>query len=46
MAMRSQSDRFTGTFSADRNTITGQWEQLQGSTWQAWMDTTLTRQVK
>ena len=45
-AMRSESDRFTGTFSADRNTITGHWEQLQGTTWQAWMDITLTRQVK
>lgn len=45
-AMHSESDRFTGTFSADGNTITGHWEQRQGSMWQPWMDITLTRQAR
>jgi hypothetical protein len=41
--MRSEADRFTGTFSADGGTITGHWEQLRGSVWEPWMDITLTR---
>jgi hypothetical protein len=42
--MRSQTDRFTGRFSADGNTVTGRWEQLDDQkTWQPWMDVTLTR---
>jgi hypothetical protein len=44
--MRSKGDRFTGTFSDDRNTITGQWESLDDdSSWRPWMDITLTKQV-
>jgi uncharacterized protein DUF1579 len=43
--MRSHTDRFTGTFSADRTTITGHWEQRAGdATWRPWMDITLTKQ--
>lgn len=43
-SMRSQTDRFTGRFSADGNTVTGHWEQLDDQkTWQPWMDVTLTR---
>jgi len=43
--MRSQTDRFTGTFSDDRTTIVGHWEQRDSDpTWRAWMDITLTRQ--
>ena len=43
--MRSATDRFTGTFSDDRDTITGHWDQLddEGS-WQPWMEITLTKQ--
>jgi Protein of unknown function (DUF1579) len=42
--MRSATDRFTGTFRADGNTITGHWELLEdGSAWRPWMDTTLTK---
>jgi catechol 2,3-dioxygenase-like lactoylglutathione lyase family enzyme len=43
--MRSKADRFTGTFSDDGNSITGHWELHDGSTWRAWMDISLTRQV-
>jgi hypothetical protein len=43
--MRSERDRFTGTFSLDRRVITGHWEALDdASTWQPWMDITLTRE--
>jgi Protein of unknown function (DUF1579) len=42
--MRSPTDRFTGTFSDDGNTITGHWEQLDDEKkWQPWMDIMLTR---
>ena len=42
--MRSQSDRFTGTFSEDGNQIVGHWEQLDDQKhWRPWMDITLTR---
>jgi uncharacterized protein DUF1579 len=42
--MRSETTRFTGSFSADGNTITGHWESLDdGSDWQPWMDITLTK---
>jgi hypothetical protein len=44
--MRSDADRFTGTFSEDGNTITGHWEQLDDEgNWQPWMDITLTREL-
>lgn len=42
--MRSNANRFTGTFSDDGNSITGHWELLEGSGWRPWMDITLTRQ--
>lgn len=43
--MRSETTRFTGTFSDDGNLITGFWELLEdGSDWQPWMDITLTKQ--
>jgi uncharacterized protein DUF1579 len=43
--MRSETTRFTGMFSADGNTIAGHWEQTHdGSTWEPWMDITLTKQ--
>jgi hypothetical protein len=42
--MRSRTDRFTGRFSADGNTITGHWEQLDDDeTWRPWMEITLTK---
>jgi hypothetical protein len=41
--MRSATDRFTGSFSADGNVITGHWEQLDEENWQPWMEVTLTR---
>jgi hypothetical protein len=45
--MRSESDRFTGTFSEDGNRITGHWEQLgDHGEWQPWMDITLTKQAR
>ena len=43
-SMRSPTDRFTGSFSDDGNTITGHWERIDDAkTWQPWMDITLTR---
>jgi hypothetical protein len=43
-SMRSRADRFRGTFSDDRSTITGHWEQLDpGGNWQPWMEITLTK---
>jgi catechol 2,3-dioxygenase-like lactoylglutathione lyase family enzyme len=42
--MRSKTDRFTGTFSDDGNSITGHWELLEGFDWRPWMDITLSRQ--
>lgn len=45
-SMRSESDRFSGAFSADRNTLEGHWESLAGdSGWRPWMDITLTREA-
>lgn len=42
--MRSETTRFTGTFSDDRSTITGHWELLvDDSTWRPWMDITLSK---
>jgi uncharacterized protein DUF1579 len=42
--MRSKQDRFTGRFSDDGNTLTGDWEQLDDEeNWQPWMEVTLTR---
>jgi uncharacterized protein DUF1579 len=44
--MRSKKDRFTGTFNDERNVITGHWDALgDDSTWQTWMDITLTREA-
>ena len=44
--MRGDDSRFTGTFSADRNVITGHWDRRSdGSTWVDWMDITLTKQT-
>jgi len=42
--MQSERDRFTGSFSDDRTTITGHWELLgDDASWHPWMDVTLTR---
>ena len=42
--MSSPTDRFTGSFSEDGNTITGHWERLdEEETWQPWMEITLTK---
>ena len=44
--MRSKTTRFTGTFTDDRNTITGHWEQLDdAANWRPWMDITLVKQA-
>jgi Protein of unknown function (DUF1579) len=44
--MRSEKDRFTGTFNDERNMITGHWDALDDdSNWQPWMDITLTKQA-
>ncbi len=44
--MRSETDRFTGIFTDDGNTIAGHWELLGDDlSWQAWMDVTLTKQA-
>ena len=43
--MRSDDSRFSGTFSADGNVITGHWDRLSDeSTWVRWMNITLTKQ--
>jgi hypothetical protein len=43
-SMHSRADRFTGTFSDDGDTITGQWERLHNEEhWQPWMKITLTK---
>jgi hypothetical protein len=43
-SMRSETTRFTGTFSDDGTVITGYWELLSdGGEWQRWMDITLTK---
>ena len=43
--MRSNADRFTGSFNDERDTITGQWESRDDDTsWRPWMDITLTKQ--
>lgn len=45
-SMRSDLDRFTGTFSEDGSTINGHWEQLDSENrWRPWMDIVLTRQA-
>jgi hypothetical protein len=39
-----KTERFSGCFSNDGNTLSGTWEKSeQGTTWQAWMQVTLTR---
>jgi hypothetical protein len=44
--MQSRTDRFTGTFEDDGDTITGQWEQLdQGGDWRPWMEVTLMKEA-
>ena len=43
--MRSEKDRFTGTFDDERNMITGHWDALEDdSNWRPWMDITFTRE--
>jgi Protein of unknown function (DUF1579) len=43
--MRSEKDRFTGTFNDERNMTTGHWDALDDdSNWRPWMDITLTRE--
>ncbi len=43
-SMRSEKERFRGTFSDDRSVITGHWERRgDDGSWQRWMDITLTR---
>lgn len=43
--MRTETQRFAGSFSDDGDTITGHWELLDDdSNWRPWMDITLTRQ--
>jgi hypothetical protein len=45
--MLSERDRFTGTFNAERDIITGHWDALDDdSTWRAWMDIILTREAR
>jgi hypothetical protein len=42
--MTSTNDRFTGSFNNDRTVITGHWDALRDdSTWQSWMDITLSK---
>ena len=44
--MTRANDRFTGTFNSDLTVITGHWDTLGAdSTWQPWMDITLTKQT-
>jgi hypothetical protein len=44
--MRSEKDRFTGTFNDQRDVVTGRWEALDdASNWQPWMEITLTREA-
>ncbi len=43
--MRSEANRFTGTFSDDGNVIAGHWELRDDSNWQPWMEITLTKQA-
>jgi hypothetical protein len=44
--MQSETTRFTGRFSEDRNLVTGHWElQDDGGDWRPWMDITLTKQA-
>lgn len=43
--MRSETERFTGTFSEERSAIFGHWEQRdRDGTWRPWMDITLTKE--
>jgi Protein of unknown function (DUF1579) len=42
-SMWSASDRFTGAFTDDGNTIAGHWEQVDGEHWRPWMEVTLTK---
>jgi hypothetical protein len=44
--MHSRTDRFTGTFSDDRDKIKGHWEQRgEAGSWRPWMEVTLTKQA-
>jgi hypothetical protein len=44
--MRSEKDRFTGTFNDDGNMIAGNWDALDDdSNWRPCMDITLTREA-
>jgi catechol 2,3-dioxygenase-like lactoylglutathione lyase family enzyme len=45
-AMRSRTDRFTGTFNDERDAIMGHWETLDDEgNWQPWMHVTLTKEA-
>jgi hypothetical protein len=40
-----ETERFSGAFSEDGGTLTGTWERSEdGTTWEPWMDVTLTRE--
>jgi hypothetical protein len=44
--MQSETERFTGMFSDDGNTIAGHWELLDDdSGWHPWMDITLSKET-
>ena len=44
-SMRSRTERFTGRFTHEGNTIDGHWELLdEHENWHPWMDITLTKQ--
>ena len=44
--MRSETTRFTGTFSEDRDVITGHWDLLDGKgDWRLWIEISLNRQA-
>lgn len=38
------TERFRGSLSEDRRTLSGRWERRAGDIWLAWMNVTLTRQ--
>jgi hypothetical protein len=43
--MVSERNRFRGIFNAQRDVITGHWDAVDDdSTWQSWMDITLSKQ--
>jgi hypothetical protein len=45
-SMHSRSDRFMGTFSHDRNRLTGGWDRLdEEERWRPWMEVSLTKET-